>query len=214
MQALSRSAIFKRSVFADNQIALAQQATYRTINQDDADEVAYMTPFLDHLQAFHPQPESVNEFCVIAYAAETKRDYENNFPLVMVDLFKRLKIGELYLLTECKNDWKEYEFENKEKQKRFLSMLDGKTHAIGLQFKITDLPDVLPLFFYTHPQYPHINLISSESDVPVNMLLCKDGNFHTLFDERSYKQLKAAAEGAGLYMGSYEVCQLYRNNQV
>jgi len=39
MKALSRSDIFKQSVFVDNQIALEQQSTYRTINQDDPDEV-------------------------------------------------------------------------------------------------------------------------------------------------------------------------------
>jgi len=73
MQALSRSAIFKRSVFVDNQIALAQQATYRTINQDDADEMAYMMPFLDHLQAFDPQQKSLNGFVYWLIRQKTKK---------------------------------------------------------------------------------------------------------------------------------------------
>lgn len=212
MQVLTRSAIFTQSIFIDNQIALAQQATYRTINQEDADEVAYMTPFLDHLEAFGPQHKPLNGFCVLAYAAASKQDYENNFSLVLVDFFTRLKIEVLYLLTECKIDWNEYEFENKEKQKRFLTLINGQANGVGFLITVKDLPDILPIFFFAHPDHPHINLIPPAGDILVDMFLCKDGNLHTLFDERNYEQLKAAAEGAGLYMGSYEVCQLYKNN--
>lgn len=214
MQALSRSDIFKQSVFVDNQIAFEQQSTYRTINQDDPDEVEYMMPFLDHLQAFQPQPEPLDGFCVLAYGVETKEDYENNFPLVMVDFFTRLKIEQVYLLTECKNDWKDFVFENEEKQKRFLTQINGQTNGVGFLITVKDLPDILPIFFFAHPDHPHICLISPEGDIPIDLFICKDGNLHTLFDERNYEQLKAAAEGAGLYMGSYEVCQLYKNNQV
>jgi hypothetical protein len=213
IQPLSRSDMFKQSVFVDNQIAHAQQATYRTINQDDPAELAYMMPFLDHLQAFDPQLKPLDGFCVLAYAAETKQEYENNFSLVMADFFARLKIEELYLLSECKIDWNEYEFENNQKKKRFLRILEGKTQAVGLHLNVKDLPDVLPLFFCTHPDHPHIILIPPVGDVPIDIFLCKDGNFHTLFAESDYGQLKQAAEAAGLYMGGYEVCHLYRNNQ-
>ena len=213
LQPLTRSDIFQQSIFVDNQIAFAQQATYRTVNQDDPDEVAYMMPFLDHLQAFQPQQKSLDGFCVLAYAAETKEDYEANFPLVIVNFFTRLKIEELYLLTECKNDWKGFVFENKEKRERFLSMINDQTNEVGFLVTVKDLPDILPLFFFKHPDHPHICLIPPEGDIPVDMFLCKDGNLHMLFDEGNYGQLKAAAEGAGLYMGSYEVCHLYRNNR-
>lgn len=151
MQALTRSAIFKQSVFVDNQIALAQQVTHRTINQDDSDEVAYMMPFLDHLQPFHVQQNSLLDgFCVLAYPAETKEDYESNFLLLMADFFTRLNIEELYLLTECRNDWKDFVFENKEKQKRFLSMANDQTNGVGYQVKVKDLPEAMPVFLFTH----------------------------------------------------------------
>ena len=214
LQVLSRSDIFQQSVFVDNQISLAQQATCRTINQDDADEVAYMMPFLDHLQAFDPQHKSLDGFCVLAYGADTKDDYENQFPRVMVDFLTRLKIEALYLLTECKNDWKDFVFENEEKRKRFLSLVDGQTNEVGYLLKIKDLPVILPLFFFAHPDYPHVCFLSPAGDILVDMFLCKDGNLHTLFDERNNEQLKGAAKAAGLHMGSYEVCHLYRNSQL
>jgi hypothetical protein len=214
MQAINRSEIFKQSVFVDNQIAFEQQATYRSINCDDPDEMAYMMPFLDHLEAFDPQLKPLDGFCVLAYAADTREDYQNNFSLAIVDFFTRLKIEKLYLLSQCKIDWNEYGFENQEKKSRFLKTLDGKENAVGLLLSVKELPDVLPLFFYRHPDHPHINLIPPVSDIPVDMFLCKDGNLHTLFDERNHGQLKTTAAASGLYMGSYEVCQLYRNSQL
>ncbi len=150
---------------------------------------------------------------MLAYAAETKEGYENNFPLVMVDLLTRLKIEQVYLLTECKNNWKDFVFENEEKQKRFLTLINGQTNGVGLLITVKDLPDILPIFFFIHPDHPHICLIPPEGDIPIDLFICKDGNLHTLFDERNYGQLKAAAEGAGLYMGSYEVCHLYKNSR-
>lgn len=213
IQPVSRSDIFKQSVFVDNQIAFEQQTTYRTINRDDPDEVAYMMTFLDHLQAFQPQSKQLDGFCVLAYAAETKGEYENNFPLAMIDFFAQLKIEQLILLTEIKIDWKDYVFENNQKQKYFLSMVNDQTNGVGLSLQVKDLPEILPLFFHAHPDHTHINLMPAAGDVPINLLLCKDGNFHTLFDESIHEQLKAAACEAGLMMGSYEVCHSFRNNQ-
>jgi hypothetical protein len=214
MQSLARSDIFRQSAFVDKQIAFAQQATFRTINQDDPGEVAYMMSFLDHLQAFKPQPEPLDAFCVLAYGAETRAEYEHNFPLVMADFFTRLKIEQVYLLTECKNDWKDFVFEKEEKQKQFFTLVNGQTNGVGFLITVKDLPDILPIFFFAHADHPHINLIPPAGNIPVDMFLCKDGNLHTLFDERNHAQLKAAAEGAGLYMGSFEVCQLYNNSKL
>lgn len=211
---MSRSEIFRQSVFVDNQIAFHQQAIHRTMSHDDSNEVAYMTPLLDHLHAFNSHPKTLNAFCILAYAAANKNDYESNFPLVVVDFFKRLKIEVLYLLTEFKNDWKDYMFENEEKKDLFLSLVAGKTDGFGYLLKVKDLPAILPLFFFTHPDYPHIILLPQSADILVDMFICKDGNLHTLFNEKNNEQLKAAAESAGLYIGSYEVCHLYRNTQL
>jgi len=46
----------------------------------------------------------------------------------------------------------------------------------------------------------------------INLLLRKDGNFYTLFDESIHEQLKTAANEAGLMKGNYEVCYTIRNN--
>ncbi len=211
LQVFSREDIFKNDAFVDNQIALAQQATYRTINQDDPDEVAYMKPFLDHLQAFNPMPKQLDEFCVLAYGAKTKEDYENNFPLVMVEFFTALKIQQVHILTEIKINWINFVFENKEKYAAFLTMVNNQTNAVGFLVQVTDLPVILPLFFFTHPDHPHIKIISSQGDIVIDLFLCKDGNLHTLFAEKNYEQLKAAVNMAGLFMGSFEVCQLYNN---
>ncbi len=53
----------------------------------------------------------------------------------------------------------------------------------------------------------------ADGEVPINLLLCKDGNFDTLFDESIHEQLKSAAGGAGLMKGSCEICHTIRNNQ-
>ncbi len=211
MQALSRREIFKRFPFIDNQIAFAQQATYRTINQDDPDEVVYMTLFLDHLDAFHPQPKSLNEFCVLAYVAESKEDYENNFPVVVTDFFTRLKIEKIFIVTECQMDWKDFVFENEDKQKDFMNSVYHQTNGFGYEVLVKDLPTVLPMFFFKHPESPNINLIPSSGEIPVDLFMCKDGNLHLLFDKKIDDQLKTVAEETGLVMGSYEVCQVYKN---
>lgn len=212
MQVLSRSDIFKKSVFVDNEIAFEQQATYRSINHDDADEIAYMIPFLDHLQAFNPQRQPLDGFCVLAYEAETKQDYEDNFPGVMVDFLTRLNINQLILITVIKIDWMDFVFENKEKHKLFMGIVNDQTNAVGLQLEVKDLPEVLPLFFYSHPDHPHINLMPLAGNVSINLLLCKDGNFHTLFDASIIEELKDAADSAGLMTGGYEVCHNIKNN--
>lgn len=213
MQVINRTDIFKKSVFVDNQIALEQQSIFRTVNRDDPDEVAYMMPLLDHVHAFQPQQEPLDGFCVLAYAAETRAEYDNKFPQSIVDFFTRLKIEDLYLLTVIRNDWKEYIFENKEKKEHFLNIVNDQTNGVGLRLQAKDLPEILPLFFRAHPDHPHINLMPALGDVPINLLLCKDGNFHTLFDESIHEQLKTAACEAGLMKGSYEVCHTIRNNQ-
>ena len=123
MQVFTRSEIFKLSPIVDNQIAFAQQATYSTINQDDTDEVTYMMSFLDHLQAFNPIPKQLDDFCILAYKAKSKIDYENNFPTAIMDLFTALKIDQVYILTEIKTDWKDLVFENKAKKTIFLLQL-------------------------------------------------------------------------------------------
>ncbi len=211
MRVFSRDDIFKNAAFVDNQIALAQQAIYRTVNHDDVDELAYTMSFLDHLQAFHPVQKKLDEFCVLAYDAKTKEDYENNFPLVMVKFFTALKIEQVYILTEIKTDWMDTVFENKEKYAAFLTMVNHQKNAVGFLVQVKDLPVILPLFFFTHPDHPHINIIPPQGDIAIDQFLCKDGNLHTLFEEKNYEQLKAAANLAGLFMGSFEVCQLYNN---
>ncbi len=212
MQVFSRVDIFKNAAFVDNQIALAQQASYKTVNHDDVDELAYTMPFLDHLEAFYPVPKQLDGFCVLAYGAKTKEDYENNFPLLMVDFFTALKIEQVYILTEIKTEWRDVVFENKEKYAAFLTMVNDQTNAVGFLVQVKDLPEILPLFFFTHPDHPHINIIPPQGDIAISQFLCKDGNLHTLFNEKNYEQLKSAANMAGLFMGSFEVCQLYNNN--
>ena len=212
MQVLSRSVIFNQSAFVDNQVAFEQQSIYATINRDDTGEVAYMMSLLDHLEAFCMQPGQLDKFCVLAYHAENKTDYDNNFSGVMVDFLTRLKIEDLYLLTAIRNDWKEYIFENNEKKKHILSMLNDQTNGVGFRVKVKDLPEILPLFFHAHPEYPHINLMPAAGEIFINLLLCKDGNLHTLFDESIHEQLKSAAGEAGLMMGSYEICHTIKNN--
>jgi hypothetical protein len=213
IQTFSRVDIFKNDVFVDNQIALAQQAIYRTVNHDDVDELVYTMPFLDHLQAFHPAPKQLDEFCVLAYGAKTKEDYENNFPLVMLEFFTALKIEQVYILTEIKTDWKDFVFENKEKHTTFLTMVNHQTNAVGFLVQVKDLPVILPLFFFKHPDQPHINIIPQGGYIAIDQFLCKDGNLHTLFDKKNYEVLNAVASKAGLFMGSFEVCQLYNNKQ-
>ena len=213
MQVFNRSEIFNQSAFVDNQIAFAQQAIYRTINQDDPDEVTYMKPFLDHLQAFNPIPKQLDEFCVLAYDGKDKVDYEKNFPLVLVEFFTALKIEEVYILTEIKTDWKDAVFENEGKKENFLKQVNQQTNAVGYLMMVKDLPEILPLFFQMHPDYPHNNIIPTLGDIRIAHFLCKDGNLHTLFDKKDEAQLKAAAEMSGLFMGSFEVCQVYNNKQ-
>lgn len=165
------------------------------------------------MQAFTPAGKPLDGFCVLAFDSENPADYINNFTGALVEFFTRLKINNLVLITKCKHDWKDYAFENNEKKQAFFSLLDGPTDGVGFRLNVNNLPEILPLFFNTHPDHPHINLIPPEGDVPINMLLCKDGNLHTLFDEKIQGQIAPAAEATGLYMGSFEVCQFYKNNQ-
>lgn len=62
IKVLDRSEIFREFSFIDNQIAFAQQSIYRTINQDDPDEVKYMMPFLDHMHSFSLEPKQHDNF--------------------------------------------------------------------------------------------------------------------------------------------------------
>ena len=212
IKALSRKEIFHESVFVDNQVAFEQQAILRTLAADSNDERDDMKPILDHLNAFYPQSQTLQNFCVLAYDALDKADYNNNFAKLMVGLFTKLQIRELYLLTVIKNDWDEYIFENDEKKDLFLKIVSRHEDGGGLKIEVKHLPKVLPLFFHSHPDYPHINLMSAEEDLPINLLLCKDGNFHTLLNVRNEEQLRIAANATGLVMGDYEICRVIKNS--
>ena len=151
-------------------------------------------------------------FCPHAYDAVDKSNYNNNFAKLMVGLFTKLQIEEVYLLTIIKNDWDEYIFENDEKRDLFLKIVVKHKDGVGLKMEVKYLLKVLPLFFHSHPDYPHINLMSAEEDLPINLLLCKDGNFHTFLNERNEEQLRIAANATGLVMGDYEICRVIKNS--
>ena len=105
INAISRQEIFQQSEFVDNQVASEQQAISRTLVADSDEERDCMKPMLDHLIAFKPQSQTLQNFCVLAYDAVDKSDYDNNFAKRMVGLFTKLQIDEVYLLTIIKNDW-------------------------------------------------------------------------------------------------------------
>lgn len=209
---IRRSAIFEKYGFVDSQIAFEQQATFRSINKNDPEEMEYMLPLLDHLEPFDPQLKPLDGFCILAYNATSKEDYVANFPRATVDFFSKMKIESIFLLTELVLDWKDYAFENPEKRTSFLNLVSHQTHEMGYLMDVKDLPDILPLFFFAHPDYPHILLVPAEGEVPISLLLCKDGNFHALFDEAIGDSLKLTTEQTGLKMGSFEICHAIRNN--
>ncbi len=189
-------------------------ASYRAINPDDPDELAYVLPFLDHLQAFNPEITTCHGFCVFAYPASNPMDYEKNFASVLVSFLTNLNCEELYLLTEIRVDWEEFGFENEHKKSLFLEYTKGRTKETGYLIKVKDLVQILPLFFHRHPDSPTISLMPGSGDVLIELFLCKDGNFHTLYDERDENILMKMAAEAGLLHGSYEICQVHSMGRV
>jgi len=208
---ITRPEIFRSSVFADNLIAEFQQSYTLDIDLSVKKEAEMLKKYYDHLKPFQPIEPTINSHCVLAYDAESKKDYIETFSLVLQKFLTALNIQDLYLTYFNKKNLFQFEFENYRKRNLFKLYGGKKTENLGYQIKVSDLHKSFPLFFFSGVyDVPVIFLITAEGEVPLSLRLCDDGNLHLNFQEMYQKRIHEAAKNAGFKMGDLEICVQYR----
>jgi hypothetical protein len=208
---ITRPEIFRSSVFADNLIAEFQQSYTLDIDLSVKQEADMLKKYYDHLHPFEPIDPPINSHCVLAYDAESKKDYIVTFPLVLQKFLMDLGIQDVYLTYFNKKNLFQFEFENFKKRNLFKLYGGKKTENLGYQLKVSDLHKGFPLFFFSGVyDVPVIFLITANGEVPLSLRLCDDGNLHLNFQEMYQKRIHEAAKDAGFKMGDLEICVQYR----
>ena len=208
---ITRLEIFRSSVFADNLIAEFQQSYTLDIDLSVKKEAEMLKKYYDHLKPFQPIEPSINSHCVLAYDAESKKDYIEAFSLVLQKFLTALNIQDLYLTYFNKKNLFQFEFENYKKRNLFKLYGGKKTENLGYQIKVSALHKSFPLFFFSGVyDVPVIFLITANGEVPLSLRLCDDGNLHLNFQEMYQKRIHEAAKNAGFKIGDLEICVQYR----
>jgi hypothetical protein len=208
---VARPEIFSSSVFADNLIADFQRSYTLDIDLSVKAEAQMLKKYYDHLKPFQPIEPPINNHCVLAYAAESKKDYIEAFPLVLQKFLLDLNIQDLYLTYFNSKNLFEFEFENFRKRNLFKLYGGKNTKNLAYQIKVSDLHKGFPLFFFSGVyDVPVIFLITANGEVPLSLRLCDDGNLHLNFQEMYQKQIHKAAKESGFIRGDLELCVQYR----
>lgn len=210
-KSITRPEIFRASVFADNLVALFQKSYETYIDRSVKWEADVLKNYYDHLQPFQPIEPPIDSHCVLAYDAQSKKDYIENFPLVLQQFLTALAIQDLYLTYFNKKNLFRFEFENFRKRNLFKLYGGRKTENLAYQIKVSDLHKGLPLFFFSGVyDVPVIFLITANGKVPLSLRLCDDGNLHLNFQEMYQKRIHEAAIKVGFKTGDLEICVQYR----
>ncbi|HEX6913801.1 MAG TPA: hypothetical protein VF145_01085 [Chitinophagaceae bacterium] len=207
---VTRTAIFSRHPFIDQVIAGFQRsyaADFDTANRNDR---LRLKRYYDHLLPFneHEQPTG---YCVIACRAGTRREYLENFPFSLVSFLSALDIHQLYLTHFTATDiLDEFRFENFHKKNLFRRMGAKKNRNLAWQFNTTDIPAVLPLFFFARVwDVPVVFLFSANEASPLSLHLCDDGNLHLEYPLEREQRIQSAAANSNFEVGGIEICSGY-----
>ena len=210
-KSITRLEMFKSSIFADNLIAEFQQSYTLDIDLSVKAEAKMLKKYYDHLHPFQFIEPPINSHCVLAYNAESKKDYIEIFPLVLQKFLTDLDIQELYLTYFNNKNLYKFEFENLKKRNLFKQYGGKKDNNLGYQINVSDLHNCLPLFFFSGVyDVPVIFLITANGEVPLSLRLCDDGNLHLNFQEMYQNSIHKAAKNAGFKIGDLEICVKYR----
>jgi hypothetical protein len=212
---ITRPEIFNASVFADNLIAIFQQSYASNIDPTVKWEADMLKKYYDHLKPFQAIDPAIDGHFVLAYAAASKEDYIENFPLVLQEFLRALDITELYLMNFNKTNLFGFEFENFRKRNLF-KLYGGKNNGnLGYLVNIDHLQKSFPLFFFSGVyDIPVIFLITASGKVPLSLRLCDDGNLHLNFQPQYQEHITETAKKAGFQIGDLEICSQYRVHQL
>ncbi|CAN5293299.1 hypothetical protein BH09BAC1_BH09BAC1_15160 [soil metagenome] len=212
---IPRTEIFQTNQFVDNFIAEMQDSYAQYIDQSVPREGKMLAEYYDHLQAFNPSEEPIMGHCVLAYDAESKKDYVENLPLVLQGFYEALGITQLYLMDFNKTSLLDFPYENFKKQNEFKRLAKGNAKGMGYMLEVADLPKMMPLFFFSkRHDKPVIFFLTATGDVPLSIRMCDDGNLHLNYQEKFDEQIEAAAEAAGLDIGDIEICTVHRVHEL
>lgn len=211
LKPITRIELFKSSIFVDNLTAIFQQSYTSDIDLSVKEEAQMLKKYYDHLHPFQVLVPPINSNCVLAYDAESKKDYIANFSLVLQKFLMALNIQNMYLTYFNKKNLYNFEFENFNKRNLFKLYGGKKTENLAYQIKVLHLHKCFPLFFFSGVyDVPVIFLITAVGNVPLSIRLCDDGNLHLNFQEIYQKQIYRAAQESGLQIGDLEICVQYR----
>jgi len=209
LQPIPRTTLFKTNPFADAQMAASQQSLLRTLDEQFEEDAAFIKEYVDHAQPFSTERQPTDASGVLAYAAENAEQYSHEMPLALQAFFNHLQATTLYLLTESKLDWSEFLFENEKKKETFLSLVQHQTVDVGYALNPDDLPQVLPLFLFAHPDRAPLFLYADTAHTSLSMFLCKDSNWHLQYHAKDKMLIEAAAQKSNLLFGDLELCSQY-----
>ena len=208
---IPRTEIFQANQFVDNFIAEMQASYAQYIDKTVPREGKMLAEYYDHLEPISPIKEPIMGHCVLAYDAESKKDYVENLPLVLQQFYRELGITQLYLMDFNKTSLLDFPYENFKKQNEFKSLAKGNPKVMGYLLNVDDLHKILPLFFFSKRyDVPVIFFLTANGDVPLSTRMCDDGNLHLNYQEQYDEQVEGAAEAAGLEIGDLELCVAHR----
>jgi hypothetical protein len=212
---ITRPEIFNASVFAENLIAIFQESYASNIDTTVKWEADMLKKYYDHLKPFQPIDPPIDGHCVLAYDAANKKDYIENFPLVLQEFLRALDITGLYLMNFNKTNLFHFGFENFKKRNLFKLFGGKKTDNLGYIVKVDDLHKSFPLFFFSGVyDVPVIFIITASGKVPLSLRLCDDGNLHLNFQLQYQEHIAETAKKTGFEIGDLEMCTQYRVHQL
>jgi hypothetical protein len=147
----------------------------------------------------------LDDFAVIGYVVKSQLHYLAHRSNAFIRFFELINIRQLYLFDELKWDWVQFDFKSSEKREEMKRIVNQPAYSEAFIFDIDDLRKILLLFnFSGRNSVPIIWLFSVETQVPLAMYLCDEGNFHTYFFSKDRRKLTSAALAAGLKIGGTE----------
>ncbi len=212
---IPRAEIFQANQFVDNFIADMQASYAQYIDKTVPREGKMLAEYYDHLEPLAPFDEPVAGHCVLAYDAESKKDYVEKLPLVLQQFYGVLGITQLYLMDFNKTSLLDFPYESFKKQNEFKRLAKGNAKGMGYVLEVADLPKIMPLFFFSKRyDTPVIFFLTAEGDVPLSIRMCDDGNLHLNFEEEYDEVIQEAAENAGFCIGDLELCTVHRVHEL
>ena len=161
----------------------------------------------DHKKPVHDGKELTDDFGILGYSKKNKADYVANCLKALIRFFEIMHIKQLYLMGELKYDWLRFPFGSQEKLAALKHMINAPSYREAFEIDIEDLDFIFPLFHYSDLHcMPLVFFFSANDQVPIYMLICDDGNFHTDFHSGDREKIFYAASAVGLVMGGLEVC--------